>query len=144
MSHLNWHLDMWLYILGIYTLHANLLHTCDIIEKISLQFSADSLFMSCIRSTKSMPLLYKKNNSQSNFFAALCNIFAIFRPFCDIIADIWLIAAYYKQLCNIMQHCMPIKLSPQKRSFTTIRRRNCGDISPRITYCCILVYKFVT
>ena len=23
--------------------------------------------------------------AQSNFFAALCNIFAIFRPFCDII-----------------------------------------------------------
>ena len=25
--------------------------------------------------------------AKSNFFAALCNIFAIFRPFCDIIAD---------------------------------------------------------
>ena len=25
--------------------------------------------------------------SHSNFFAALCNIFAIFRSFCDIIAD---------------------------------------------------------
>ena len=29
----------------------------------------------------------EQNISQSNFFAALCIIFAIFRPFCDIIAD---------------------------------------------------------
>ena len=28
------------------------------------------------------------NGAQSNFFAALCNIFAISRPYCDIIADV--------------------------------------------------------
>ena len=31
------------------------------------------------------------------------------------------------------QHYMPIKLLLQKRSFTAIRQRKCGDISPRIT-----------
>ena len=40
---------------------------------------------------------------------------------------------YRRILYTIMQHYMPIKLSPQKRSFTTIRRQKCGDISPRIT-----------
>ena len=29
---------------------------------------------------------YRANTTQSNFFAALCNIFAIFRQVCDIIA----------------------------------------------------------
>ena len=66
---------------------------------------------------------FRYNKSQSNFFAALYNIFAIFRPFCDIIAALQFIASYYRQLCNIMLHYMPIKLLPQKLSFRAIRRR---------------------
>ena len=81
---------------------------------------------------------------QSNFFAALCIIFAIFRPFCDNIADMQLIAAYYTQLCSIICQVNDGQLSPQKRSFTTIKRRICGDISPGITQCCIMLYNFVT
>ena len=42
------------------------------------------------------------SSSQANFFAALCNIFAIFRQFCDIIAALLFVAAYYRQLCNII------------------------------------------
>ena len=40
--------------------------------------------------------------AQSNFFAALCNILAIFRPFCDIIADMQFITA---QLFIFIHNC---------------------------------------
>ena len=48
--------------------------------------------------------------------------FRHFRPFCDIIADMKFIAAYYAQLRNIMQHYMPIKLWSYRRKNGRSRR----------------------
>ena len=58
------------------------------------------LYLSLI---KSLGRIVEQSLTQSNFFAIFC-------PFCDIISDMQFIAAYYTQLCNIMQDFKPIKL----------------------------------
>ena len=66
--------------------------------------------------------------------------FVTLSPTCNCIPHI---IHNYATLCNIICQLNYGQLSPQKWLFTTIRRRICGDISPRIIQCCKMLYGFI-
>ena len=85
--------------------------------------------------------------TQSNFFSALWKMFANLARFVKLSPTCNLsphIIHNYATLCNIICQLNYRQLSPQKRLFTTIRRRICGDISAQIIQCCIKLYNFIT